>query len=293
MSDSPRPTSTGQLVVTQKDLDDMAHHTLVSHEHQLVLFTIPKVGSTELIKLMRRMTGAADWQEDPHYQPDRPFLRDLGLHRVQAILSDSSWTKAVVLRDPAERLLSAYLDKFCGPPSYAANLFRPNGAGMSFEEFISYVLDENTDPARPTGLHPTTDPHWRPQRWVGPIERFLPAIDTPGSFDHLRPWIERVLRTVSGWGEFGATGWGPRGQAALFDRNDSTHRTGSADRMTDYYDAATLEAVYRAYASDLALAERLGIDIRRWSGTRGAVERKPPVSPPESRSSSGPRTSQF
>lgn len=31
--------------------------------------------------------------------------------RVSSILTDPTWTKAVFLRDPAERLLSCFLDK--------------------------------------------------------------------------------------------------------------------------------------------------------------------------------------
>lgn len=245
------------------DLRSMAHHVLVSRQYRLVLFTIPKVGSSDLIRLMVRIEGAQDWRGDPHYRPDRPFLRKLGLESARDILNDPSWTKAVVLRDPAERLLSAYLNKFVYTKSYAADLFRPNGRHMKFAEFLSWVLSPNADPDRPHGLHAGTDPHWRPQRLVGPIERFSSALQEIGDFTSVRAWIERVLRRVGAWDDHGASGWGSTGTCAIFETNTDRNRTGAAERMTEFYDRETLAAVYEAYAPDITWAAGLGLDLKK------------------------------
>lgn len=247
------------VISDERLLAELSHHAMVDESHRLVLFTIPKVGCTELIKLMRRLRGAQDWQAPPHHQPDRPVLRDLGVARVGEILNDPSWTTAAVFRDPAERLLSAYLDKFIHSESYAADLFRPAGRGMPFDEFLRYVLAPNRDPELPVGLHAGTDPHWRPQRLVGPLDRV--AIDLPGDFTSIGEWAERVLRRVGAWEEFGAIGWGAKGRESIFEPNTADNRTGAGGRMPEFYDDDTLRAVYDAYAGDIVFARAIGIDL--------------------------------
>lgn len=238
------PGWTHQLLVQQ-----FSHHVVAMADHRLALFTIPKVGCTELLKLSRRMAGHSDWQGNPHYV-ERPLLasRRRDPTTVDATLSDPAWVRAAVLRDPAERLLSAYLDKFASRRPGLRYTFRPGDYDMPFDEFVANVLDPNTDPGRPQELHEGTDPHWRPQHLVGAVGRYADHLTMVATFDDVRSWIERVLRRVGGWDEFGASGW-PSG--AIFDANDAAHRTGAASKIADFYDADTLERVYDAYAGDL------------------------------------------
>ena len=100
-----------QIVYTWADKRRVAHHVYISPENKLLITTIPKVACTEFMKLMIRMSGARNWRMDPHFRPKNPVLSRLKPPEASAILNDRSWTKAVFFRDPAERLLSAYLDK--------------------------------------------------------------------------------------------------------------------------------------------------------------------------------------
>ena len=251
-----------ELAIPDDDLlAALSHHVLVNEAYRLVLFTIPKVGCTELIKLMRRLMGAGDWRAAPHHLSDRPLLSNLAVDQVRGILTDQSWVRAAVLRDPAERLLSAYLDKFVHSDSYAADVFRPRGRGMPFHEFLGYALAPNGDPALPTGLHAGTDPHWRPQPLVGALGRV--SIDEMGDFRSIGSWVERVLRRVGAWHGFGAAGWGDGFTRAIFQQNTDPHRTDAADRMAEFYDRGTLRRVYDAYAGDIAFAAGAGIDLKQ------------------------------
>ena len=252
--------------LTRAQLDSMAHHVLFDRRVKLVLFTLPKVGCTELIKLMRRMAGSPDWADYPHDAEDRQFFSELGLEEANRILEDRSWTKAVVLRDPAERLLSAYLDKFMHPPgSYLDDLFRDGGHQMPFAEFLRYVLSDNTDPLRPVGLHAGTDPHWRPQALVGGLAWVEPVLDHVGRFDSIGAWTRHLLEDIGAWREYGANGWGPDGSAAIFETNTHWAITRAGERIGEFYDADVLEQVYDAYASDIEFAARLGLELRRHS----------------------------
>ena len=61
------------------------------------------------------MEGYQDWDTSWNnlpqlYSPDKPPSR-LSLNKAINILNDPTYTKAVFLRDPMTRFLSAYLDK--------------------------------------------------------------------------------------------------------------------------------------------------------------------------------------
>lgn len=250
-----------RIRLDEADLRYMAHHVLVNERHRLVLFTIPKVCCTQLIKLMRRMNGSTNWRDNPHYTSDRPFLNKLGLERVEKIVNDSSWTKALLLRDPAERLLSAYLDKLIYNGGYAANVFRAGGRGMPFTEFLGYILESNDDPRKPTGLHENTDPHWRSQHLVGPLEKVASALDPVGDYLDRVSWIHNVLHAANCWQPYGISGWGADENQVIFEQNMLPTRTNAAEQMSEYYDPDTLDAVYQAYAGDIAFAKQWGIDL--------------------------------
>ena len=81
-------------------------------------------------------------------------------------INSTGWIKFLFVRNPYERLLSTYIDKFVSPnkPFYAAGMsiireYRPNanykssacGHDVSFEEFISAVVSGNIE-----------EPHWCP-----------------------------------------------------------------------------------------------------------------------------------
>ena len=167
-----------------------------------------------------------------------------------------------MLRDPAERLLSAYLDKFRGVPSHVSREFGPDGFGMPFEEFLGHVLDPNDDPAKPEGLHIRTEPHWRPQALVGGLGEHRDRLTDVGDFTDLAGWTRRTLTRVGAWERFGAWGWGPDGDRAIFEGNDSIRRTDARALIERFYDPTTLEAVYDAYAIDLELGRSFGLDLR-------------------------------
>ena len=89
-----------------------AHHLLVNERFRLVLCAIPKVASTELLKLVHRLGDDARWRRDPHFRRDAPLFSRLKARDARRCLDDGNWTWAVFFRDPAARLLSAYRDKF-------------------------------------------------------------------------------------------------------------------------------------------------------------------------------------
>ena len=90
---------------------------IVMERYRLLFFTIPKVSCTVWKQLFRRMAGFADWTADDHPLPHAPtrngltYLYDYNPATAQHFLTSPNWTRAVFVRNPHERLLSAYLDK--------------------------------------------------------------------------------------------------------------------------------------------------------------------------------------
>lgn len=96
-------------------------------------------------------------------------LKDRSLAEVSEVLTAPGWMRFAVVRDPYERLVSAYVEKFVirrerkgsiTAPVVAAmqNAAHPGEAdlakGISFAAFLEFVLSAE---------HHTLDPHWRRQ----------------------------------------------------------------------------------------------------------------------------------
>ena len=229
-----------------------------SERHKLVICAIPKVASTELIKLIYRLDGDPKWFREPHFRSDAPTLATLSRDEATDIMNDPRWTKAVFLRDPLTRLLSAYLDKFVLAPKrgLAANYgVKHFGSSMSFETFIDAIASNITDKASPYGLHLGTNPHWKPQRYQCSLEKFLPVFSFIGRYENIREHAETLLRAANLWDDFGKSGWAPtfvkrpisphRSLAEHNASNDvlrdaifaraAAHGTNAKNRYRDYY----------------------------------------------------------
>lgn len=90
---------------------------VVLKDHKLLFFTTPKVGCSVWKQLFRRMQGLDDWRTQDEALPHNPlkngltYLHDFTPAQADRMLTDPAWTRAIFVRDPKERFLSAYLDK--------------------------------------------------------------------------------------------------------------------------------------------------------------------------------------
>ena len=141
----------------------------------LIYCPIGKNACTTLKQHMARLARHPDLEmllRDIHLLTDHCNtglqLSDLPRDEVDHILADPNLMSVAVLRDPAERMLSAYLEKCVygrlSVPNQAHTvqvMRRAQGVdqpdfktGISFRKFVSTVIAENPR---------TTDPHWRKQ----------------------------------------------------------------------------------------------------------------------------------
>ncbi|XP_040832603.1 carbohydrate sulfotransferase 8 [Ochotona curzoniae] len=143
----------------------------VEDRHRVLYCEVPKAGCSNWKRVLMVLAGlassAAGIQHDTvHYGG---ALRRLDTFDRQGILHRlSTYTKMLFVREPFERLVSAFRDKFEHPNSYYHPVFgkailaryRANasrealrtGSGVRFPEFVQYLLDVH----RPVGM----DIHW-------------------------------------------------------------------------------------------------------------------------------------
>ena len=266
---------------------------VVLEDFRLLFFTTPKIGSTVFKQLFRRMMKIQDWlMDDGFLIPHSPmenglkYLYDFPTERVEAILTDPMWTRAIFTRDPMERILSAYLDK--GAREDGAYIKKHccgiNGKRNVWKKQVVVANSKNGQIQRawmtkqdqrqnlegvPMGVSPpsicavlnaTTPVSWEAfvlellpnctadEHWKSQVSPALRWINFVGRFDHLAADTRRMLERVGAWEDYGATGW-PGG--AIFETNFVRHKTSSQSYFDSYYANLRIrQAIHELYRKD-------------------------------------------
>ncbi|MBN3309879.1 CHST8 sulfotransferase, partial [Amia calva] len=143
----------------------------VEDKHKLLYCEVPKAGCSNWKRVLMVLEGFASSTRDiqhntVHYGNHLKRLDSFDHRGISQRLE--TYTKVLFVREPFERLVSAFRDKFEHPNSYYHPVFgkpiiskyRVNasraalrtGAGVTFKEFVQYLLDVH----KPVGM----DIHW-------------------------------------------------------------------------------------------------------------------------------------
>ncbi|XP_062986732.1 carbohydrate sulfotransferase 9 isoform X2 [Elgaria multicarinata webbii] len=149
----------------------MVSRIYVEDKHKLLYCEVPKAGCSNWKRVLMVLGGLAEstaniTHDAVHYGKRLKKLDSYDLKGIHTRLK--TYTKVISVRDPMERLVSAFRDKFEHPNSYYHPVFGKSiikkyrlnadrealttGSGVKFKEFIQYLLD----PLRPVGM----DTHW-------------------------------------------------------------------------------------------------------------------------------------
>jgi len=260
---------------------------------KLAFCGIPKAGITRWLQFLRFTLGAKDYQDPPYAKLDHmPFYFDQLQPKVQQeIWNDPSWTRAVLIREPTERLLSAYLDKVAPQSKIHGNL--------TFAEFVGLLRQTPTTRENKTttstsnsligGLGWYSDPHWRPQSYSCGLAQLLPQFQHVGGLDRVAEHAKAILQSVGLWETHGQhyrltqnktkkiRTEPPEplelGQVALGFQQESlvsdNHSRGAQAKIDEYYIPELLKQVKELYRDDYALWEALQV-----AGPQGKVHGK-------------------
>ncbi|XP_034041693.1 carbohydrate sulfotransferase 8-like isoform X2 [Thalassophryne amazonica] len=201
-------------------------HIYVEDKYRLLYCQVPKAGCSNwkrtLMVLAGQASNAQNIKHDTvHYGNHLKRLDSFDRHGIMWRLE--TYTKLIFAREPLERLVSAYRDKFENPNNYYHSLFgkpiiskyRANassaalstGNGVTFQEFVQYLLDVH----RPVGM----DIHWEPANQL--CNPCLLDYDFIGKFENMEEESNFFLRRAGA----------PRNLTlpSFKDRNPSAERT--------------------------------------------------------------------
>ncbi|CAM9731034.1 unnamed protein product, partial [Discosporangium mesarthrocarpum] len=171
-----------------------AHPAMYVPGDGIVYCPIAKVACAEWRKTMRWMLGIPDWDTGPiHEMNGIPKVANRQRYEVERMMNDDSWVKFVVVREPAERLLSAFLNKCAGGEWFNCPYleFMPahfkgqtRQTPVTDRAMLEYIRDDPKSAflewaegverdVRKSGCK--VNSHWRPQHCFCGVAQFLPA----------------------------------------------------------------------------------------------------------------------
>ena len=237
---------------------------IVVEGHKLVFFYVPKVSCTVWKQLFRRMMGYSDWKTKFPHNPKTNgllYLNQLNISYASRILNDPDWVRAIIVRDPKERFLSAYLDKVLRKnSSYVVGACCKRRQTCREQAQTLEGFFELTETCQ--------DPHWRLQS-QRMDEKFWPLVNFVGNMEDLSTsHVARdLLERIGAWEDFGAHGWGENGTESIYQSKSTVHHATSDTaasplfrmedslahwnaRLVKYYTPSLEELVERRYTND-------------------------------------------
>ncbi|XP_070559667.1 carbohydrate sulfotransferase 11-like isoform X2 [Ptychodera flava] len=191
-------------------------HLIVDDKYRLIYCFIPKVACTNWKKLLvflnddeKRYKKVDDvLPHDAHHSATMRKLSDYSFKEIESRLR--SYLKFIFVRDPMERLVSAYVNKFTKSynssrefqryyGSQIVQLVRENasakslqeGHDVTFEEFVRYIVDHRTQERGPQALNE----HWRQYYYL--CHPCVVNYDFIGHYDSLMDDADQLLKMAN------------------------------------------------------------------------------------------------
>jgi hypothetical protein len=253
---------------------------IVNEEYKIIFFQVAKAASSQFTRFFMRLEENPSWCSDDYHLHDRNinqliYLTDFPSDEAQNMLTSDEWIKAIFVRHPKPRLLSAFLDKAVDHTDHFGNSTcsvyaskkggsKSKGEDLDLEECIekhqdfSFFLENITTTLK-------QNVHWR-SIYSRIDEKWWPFVNYVGYMDTLSRDAETFLKQVhsrkdgvSAWDRIGKSGWGDDerdcsgGELPFFaERNDHhRHQTNAKEKMLRYYTPATEKFVESHFADDL------------------------------------------
>ena len=208
----------------------------MSTHHSFIFYRVPKVANSTLMKtimyydplLNNELNNSNSTRLNIWYlNPD-----NIGIQFAKEALDQ--FFKCAFVRNPLNRILSAYIDKIANPedPSKGGKpskvkkrLGKSSGSPISFEDFIRYL--------ECGGIH--DDVHWTPQANLLPPVSYLNFI---GHVENMEKDIEKLINHL-----FPNVHW-----AGISENRP--HSTGAQNKYTSYYNTRLEQTVADLYRKD-------------------------------------------
>lgn len=226
---------------------------IVIERYKLIFFTSAKIACTVFKQLFRRMEGFEDWEVEEYdamlpWNPETnglKYLYDYDIETANSIMLSDEWTRVIFVREPKWRFLSAYIDKALNNRDYLAQ----KCCDWDYDTCVAQAK------ASPNGfldlMGVCDDAHWAPQAHRME-DKFWKHIDFVGHFESIEQDTKKFLVQIGAWEEFGATGYGPRKDLAIFQKDFARHATDSGSHLNQYITPDVERRLDEFYRDDYA-----------------------------------------
>ena len=207
---------------------------IVIEKYKLIFFTVPKVASTTFKQLFRKMMNFTNWSEQssesllPHspYTNGLQYLAYYPIEEANKLLTDPTYTKAIFVRDPKQRFLSAFLDKaLSNDGSHVVKHCCHSNQHCLNQISVPYGFLTMIQQGCP-------DEHWI-QQTSRMEQKYWSLINFVGHFETMQDDTKRLLQKIGAWKDHGITGWGPYNNWSIFERPKQHSNTKLVVHSTD------------------------------------------------------------
>ncbi|XP_043546482.1 carbohydrate sulfotransferase 14 [Chiloscyllium plagiosum] len=184
--------------LTSPQRRNLLKHILVNDKYRFLYCYVPKVACSNWKRVIKVLSGVLDnvhVQIKMDHKNDLVFLGDLKNSEIKYRLRH--YYKFLFVRDPMERLLSAYKNKFGEIEAYQRrygmeivrryrkHVGQSRGDDVTFTEFLQYLVDEDVE---------SMNEHWMPVYNL--CQPCAVTYDYIGSYERLQSDAHHVLRSI-------------------------------------------------------------------------------------------------
>lgn len=226
------------LIDIEKPIHDLYSHMYISLKNQYLFHSVGKAANStvKFFLYTGESRGTRYKYEDVHDRRSSPLISPFQLPENQLvdIFKRKDFFKFTFVRNPYSRLLSCYLDRILPRKStpykeFVRYIGKEVGYEVSFEEFIRVICSQSNK---------DQNNHWRLQYADAMCE--LIAYDFIGRQESFSTDMAVVWKKIY-----------PRFSVPDFSsRNMSPSKTGSADKVSEYWARELREIVLARYAQD-------------------------------------------
>ena len=242
---------------------------IVLEDYKLIFFPIQKVGCTVWKQLFRRMSGFQDWRTGRTWGRGTGlvYLADYDVKKASALMNDKSFIRALFVRDPKEKFLSAYLDKAVRTEYFYGKCLKACRRKASDKSICLKKSKDFTFFVKATRARGCYDSHWSPQS-ANIEEKYLNTLDFVGHLETSAQDARILLQKLGLWGMYGESGWGKYGNESIFESLSFVkHKTATSletdiDRLKRYYTPETEKEIEDRFSEDYR-REVFGLELRR------------------------------
>ncbi|VDI63554.1 Hypothetical predicted protein [Mytilus galloprovincialis] len=216
--------------LTDKELDHIKHafenSPIVLKKYKLIFFWNEKSGCTYWKSLFYFIQGLNS--TNVHNSHLLSYLVQFNTNEITKMMFDNSWTKAVFVREPRERILSCYLDKGLNAAFMMHSCKRTPKSFLDFLKLIKQCKGS----------------HWEPQVKV---PKFLYKNMIVGKLSDIFAFTEQLLTKIGAWNET-VNVWM---NSEKTEKRARHHATNSKDKLYQYYnDTKIQDIIFEMYTDD-------------------------------------------